>query len=101
MNKGIAVTTILTLVVGIVVVGIIIYLVYTYVLTPVIPEQDCRAMAISWCTSCRTANGGNWTLDVKPEPFSTLKVCAKTYFTEIPGGKCKNNQNWCKNFIPV
>jgi len=100
MNKGIAITTILTLVVGIVVVGIIIYLVYTYVLTPVIPENECRALAVSWCTQC----GMNWTTTIKAS--TNLQNCASTYFSSgAPSSnwQCNNanSKTWCKAFIPV
>jgi hypothetical protein len=98
MSKGIAVRTILTLIVGIVVVGLVVFLVYTYLLTPAIPEQDCRAMAISWCTTCKTVD---WTSG--PAPSETLQECARTYFSEIPEPErgCEGKENWCSTFIPT
>lgn len=56
MSKGIAISTILYLLVGVLVVGIVIYLVYTYVMNPILPETQCRALATSWCTNCKTVD---------------------------------------------
>ena len=50
--KGIAIQTILLLLVGILVAGVIIYLVYTYTSGPSLSSYDCRTNLISWCTTC-------------------------------------------------
>ena len=101
MSKGIAIRTILYLLVGILVVGIVVYLVYTYVIGAPIDEQRCRSMAITWCTNCKNANGGDWTLDVGVVPSLDLQSCATDYFGAIPGNTCQNSNNWCAVFIPV
>jgi len=101
MSKGIAIETILYLLVGIIVVGIVIYLVYTYAIGAPIGEQECRSMAISWCTSCKNANGGDWTQAAGPTPSTDLQACATKYFSTIPGAACQNNGPWCSTFIPA
>jgi hypothetical protein len=89
MEKGIAITTILALLVGIVVVGIIVFLAYSYVPSPVLSEQDCRARLISWCTSCSVAG---WK-DVN-SMNDELKDCVETYFyTGTLTGEIKCDSN--------
>ncbi len=101
MSKGIAIETILYLLVGILVVGIVVYLVYTYVIGSPIDENRCRSMAISWCTSCKNANGGDWTKVAGPTPSTDLQTCATNYFSTIPTvTSCLNDGTWCSIFIP-
>ena len=52
MSKGIAIQTILLLLVGTIVAVIIIYLVYTYTSTTALSAKECEARFISWCTQC-------------------------------------------------
>jgi hypothetical protein len=56
MTKGIAIQTILMLLVGILVVGIIVYMVYRYFVGAPLGEQECRSRVTSWCSSCRVMN---------------------------------------------
>jgi len=56
MTKGIAIQTILMLLVGILVVGIIVYVVYRYFVGAPLGEQECRARLTSWCSSCKVMN---------------------------------------------
>jgi hypothetical protein len=58
MSKGIAIQTILLLLVGVIVVGIIVYLVYLYTKNPVLGQIQCMGVATSWCTSCKLSNFG-------------------------------------------
>ena len=55
MSKGIAINTILYLLLGVVVVGIIVYLVYTYAAGTQLSQQECRSRVITWCTGCSVA----------------------------------------------
>ena len=55
MKKGIAIQTILLLVVGIVVAGILIFLVYRSAGGGNLDCEQCRAEFISWCTTCSLA----------------------------------------------
>jgi len=76
MSKGIAIQTILYLLIGVLVVGVLVYLLYSYVLSPILPETECRALATSWCTSCKT---GGWTGG--PAASSDLQACGGDYWT--------------------
>ena len=58
MAKGIAIQTILLLLVGIFVVGILVYLVYSYTRSPTLSTMECRTIATSWCTSCKLSDFG-------------------------------------------
>jgi hypothetical protein len=73
--KGIAVQTILLLLVGILTVGVIIYAVYTLTSGSTMSELQCRGLIISWCTSCSNLGypaGG-------PGMSDKLKDCAQKY----------------------
>jgi len=61
MDKGIAITTIVLFLVGIVVAGVLIYLVYSSTTSPVLSSSECQARLIGWCTNCKNkAAGGTW-----------------------------------------
>jgi hypothetical protein len=55
MSKGIAINTILMLLVGILVVGIVVYLVYKFMLSPGLSQTECRTQFVAWCTSCKAS----------------------------------------------
>jgi hypothetical protein len=76
MRKGIAVNTILMMLVGIVVVGVIIYLVYKSLTNPSLSDEQCRSRLISQCMICRNMN---WVSDVLV-PSELLNDCAKGIF---------------------
>jgi hypothetical protein len=108
MSKGIAVDTILMLLVGIVVVGLIIFLVYKFLLGPHLNEQECRASLINWCNDCKLVNGWNdATAGFYPGPkVGGTDGCAKTYFGITidetgANAKCKGHKSECNAFIPV
>jgi hypothetical protein len=98
-NKGIAVNTILMLLVGIIVVGIIIILVYKYVLGPQLGEPECKAKAISWCSDCKNAG---W-IDTAPTMSTELQTCADKFYMGRNGFTCRGpldaNKIWCTGFI--
>ena len=75
MSKGIAIRTILLLLVGTVVAAIIIYLVYTYTQTPGLSAQECRARLISWCTGCVASA-------TSPTSWSTTVTMASQFITD-------------------
>ncbi len=75
-GKGIAIQTILMLLVGILVVGIIVYMVYRYFLGAPLSEQECRARVTNWCSSCRVMDFGS---NGVPMTESVAK-CVVNYF---------------------
>ena len=75
MSKGIAIRTILLLLVGTVVAAIIIYLVYTYTQTPGLSAQECRSRLISWCTGCMASA-------TSPTSWSTSVYMASGFVTD-------------------
>jgi len=81
MSKGIAIQTILMLLVGILVVGIVVYMVYRYMFSPGIGIQECRGRVVSWCTSC-AAVGWKGGIILTPDAAS----CARNYFASTVGG---------------
>jgi len=100
MSKGIAIRTILYLLIGVLVVGILVYLVYSYVVNPILPQTQCRAVATSWCTSCKTVDftGG-------PEAPSDLKNCVTQgeYWTPPDWTDCEGNdvETFCSQCCAV
>jgi hypothetical protein len=116
MNKGIATETILMLLVGIVVVGILVFLVYKYVIGAPLSQEECRARMIAWCTSCSLAcktNADEWSGSTSGSTYcgtypgngvGTSSGCANTYF-EIDDidntNKCKDHKKDCDSFIPT
>lgn len=110
MSKGIAINTILYLLVGIIVVGIVVYMVYTYVLGAPISENECRAMIVTWCTGCVNSQWGDGN-----GATAALQKCATSYFSPPSTAwtgtclltTCDCNypsntavQNFCKAFVP-
>ena len=53
MSKGIAIQTILLLVVGILVVGIVVYMVYRFTTGSTLSKYECQSRVVSWCTRMR------------------------------------------------
>ena len=60
--KGIAIQTILLLLVGILVVGILVYLVYRYTRSSTLSKTECMGLVTNWCTTCMTSG---WDVNVK------------------------------------
>jgi len=56
LNKGIAIQTILLLVVGIIVVSVIVYLFYSVTTGSTLSSTQCMSRVISWCTQCKFRN---------------------------------------------
>jgi len=78
MSKGIATQTILLMLVGIIVVGIIIFIVYRMLTGPSLTEGECRARMITACMFCK--NAGWDSTDGVPSDLTNKNGCAK------PGG---------------
>jgi len=98
MTKGIAVQTILMLLVGILVVGIIVYMVYRYFVGAPLGMEECRSRAITWCTACKNVN---WGLTAAGPTITTeLTNCANQYFPTAPVN-CAAASGWCSAFIPT
>ncbi len=72
-NKGIAIDTILLLLVGIIVVGIMVYLVFKFATGPGFSVQECKTKMTQYCTIC--ANVG-WTGITTSQD---IKDCAGKY----------------------
>lgn len=78
MSKGIAIRTILYLLLGVLVVGILIYMVYTYGTGPGLDIQDCRSQIQNWCNGCMIAG---WQAGIGEEDEdSDIGTCIKSYF---------------------
>lgn len=106
MSKGIAIRTILYLLLGILVVGIVVYLVYTYVTGPGMDIQDCRARVQNWCTSCKVAG---WASGFGTIPAGgDIETCVDTYFAttwDPTGADCLDDaaavstETFCGQFV--
>lgn len=92
MSKGIATQTILLMLVGILVVGILIYIVYRTLMNPSLSEEECRARWISMCNVCKTSN---WdpVVKVPSQLYDTVNGCAKpdTIFKDWKDNTCCSN----------
>jgi len=114
MRKGIAIRTILLFLIGLITVGIIIYYVYRTFTGSTINREECRAMAISWCTGCWNAMKSKgstcdlWTdagteCDVGPDPSENLEKCATDFYQYTLTGEtnCEGHKDFCMSFIPM
>ena len=112
MSKGIAIQTILLLLVGILVVGILVYMVYRYFIAAPLGVEECRSRAITWCTACKNANGGDWSQNLGIDVGSDLRECGATHFGGAPEATVAGNsdcmdtvpnpsESWCSAFIPT
>ena len=101
MSKGIAIETILLLLVGIIVVGVIVYLVYTYATGKTLSAYECRAKMVSWCTNCFNVASGSstWPDNVNPLPTEISTCLSDTMgITLAANSHCSDGQATCKNF---
>lgn len=105
MSKGIATETILYLLVGILVVGILVYLIYRYAISKPLGESECRSLAVSWCTSCKIVNFGQD--GDGPAAPSDLKNCASVHWATVPAAdeyaNCKKDtvKTFCQNIAGI
>jgi len=108
MSKGIAIRTILYLLLGVLVVAILVYLVYTYTTGPSMDIQDCRSRVTNWCNSCMIAgwlDGFGTKTDT-----SDIYTCIEAYFAtdtlELGSIDCNSmygtdgdTKTFCEDFI--
>jgi len=94
MIKGIAITSILLLTVGIIVSGIVIYQVYRTTTGTQLSEHECRTRMVNWCTGCWNTR---WlgTMGMNSE----LLDCASEYWG-ISHTDC-DAETHCSGFIPT
>lgn len=59
MSKGIATRTIVLLLIGILAVGILIFLIYLYMPSEQISVYECRSRLTGVCVQCKNVNFGN------------------------------------------
>jgi len=99
-TKGIAIHTILLLVVGLIAVGVIAYVVYTSFTGSTLGREECRARLISYCTSCQVAG---WT-GAGPSLDDLADECCNKYFGSGfgPTYNCDESKviDLCRGFIP-
>ena len=75
--RGIAVRTILLISVGVVVVGVLSYLVYRAATTKTLSVYECKAKLMDICRMCENT-GWDETFTLEPEPFnSVIKPCSE------------------------
>jgi hypothetical protein len=104
MRKGIATETILLLLIGIVVAGILIFMVYRYLISAPLSEVECKARMVSWCTLCKNSE---WKSTIKLG--DELSACLETYSGITLDGKtdCRNvaltsfQSYACGSYIPL
>lgn len=94
MGKGIAITTILLLLVGSLVAGVTVYYTYRSVTGSPLSEHECRGMMISWCIGCSNLGytGGSG-MD------SQLSDCANRYWDAGDHNNCDAEDD-CSAFLP-
>jgi len=90
------------LLVGILVVGIVVYMVYRYMLAPPISQEECRGLAVTWCTTCKVRG----CLVAAPPAACTdlttpsnLDSCAAKYFVADYVPRCNGALTWCSRFV--
>ena len=98
MRKGIAIHTILLLVVGLIAVGVVAYVVYKSFTGSALGREECRARIISHCTSCDMTKFAS----TGPVVSKSLADACSTYYTKFTEGEtCDNLCGVCKGFIPT
>ncbi len=84
MSKGIAIRTILLLVIGVLIAGILVYFVYSYTSTPTLGKTECMSKVTSWCTTCMIS-GWSTSIDLPDD----VKECGQL----LAGSTWDNNDN--------
>lgn len=101
MKKGIAIESILLLLIGILVAGILIYLVYRYSNRQIISETDCTGRLSEMCSTCKNSGWGSWpNRGVASDApfFKIIDDCASySKFSVFSGvNDCAGMKNGCK-----
>ena len=96
MSKGIAIQTILLILIGVIVVGIITYLVYTVMMTPTLSTKECETRFFSWCTYCMNL-GRTSTSPIPTDFYNSCRDKLSTIgITIATTSRCNNIYNECK-----
>jgi len=96
MRKGIAVPTILKLVIGVIVIVIVVFLIYRYVLKSPIGEQECRARMTAWCASCQLVDFSDG-----PKMGEELGSCVSSIGASGSTDQvCTGQETNCAGFLP-
>jgi hypothetical protein len=100
MKKGIAVRTILLILIGMIVVGIMAYLIYRATTTKTLSVYECKAKLIDICRICENT-GWDENYQLTPEPFnSVIKPCSEypEFFYWDDNVNCGNvDPHWTQN----
>jgi len=96
MKRGMTVSFLLVIVLGIIILSIMVYVIYEVgIQSPLICER-CKASFVTWCSQCL---GLNWTggsaMDLE------LSECVKKCGYGSGGMACDNSKDECKTVIPV
>lgn len=59
MSKGIAIRTILLIIVGLLTAVLIIYWIYSVTRSPILTATECQTRLMNWCTNCMNAQWDN------------------------------------------
>jgi len=90
--KGIAIQTILLLLIGVLVVGLLVYFVYRTFSGTSLNQQECREKVISWCSTCSLGGYVLPGLDMG----SDVATCVNTYYSSlnswVAGDDCNDNR---------
>ena len=106
MSKGIAIRSVLLLLIGFLVAGIIVYLVYKYASGSIISEGECNARLSEICILCKNSGWIGWPSRTNPVDapfFQVIDDCSSySKFSSFAcGGTCESCtqlQNPCKGF---
>jgi hypothetical protein len=113
VKKGIAIQTILLVSIGVLVAGIVVYLVYKYASGSVISEAECNARITEACIVCKSNNWSIWpstnpTIDpenwkVNENFYRVIWKCASehpkfSHFSGVGPGGCQDMKKPCKMF---
>jgi len=104
MSKGMATETIAKMLIVIFVVGIVVYIIYKYVLHSPLDEQGCAAMMTAWCGNCEMAKpSGSTVYSGGPEMSSKLQECIKSkkLNVQLHTANCGGADTDCKSYLPV
>ena len=104
MKKGIAVETLVKLMICIIALTILTYLIYRYVLQSGLGERECAARMTAWCVQCKMANSGEegaWSGGVDMD--TELRDCVNEYFNlgAADPQDCTGFESNCRSFLPT
>lgn len=101
MGKGIAVTTIIMVLLGITVISFVSFWLVKTLSGGPISEQGCRTLYLNWCKKCERLNWNSGTGLIRPSPE---ELCFRQYNktwgmpAAIYPGNCQNMRSNCNKF---